>query len=174
MTIRLLSSLSTFCQRTRIVMIEVTVLVINRHVRPVSTSQTIEITIRKTRWSTNIIAGKAGRIVEFQPLCQCSINFCCRIETLQIFFSEVEKSSLVQIIERSVIRHLFATTCDTDIVFLRKHMIFIHGIPDICISISLSPTVLPGSLTFSIQSDFSIRKLSILEINHLLHRFIRI
>ena len=51
-------------------------------------------------------------------------------------------------------------------------MVFVHSIPDIRIGISHRPTVLPCCLTLSIQPDLSIRKLSILEINHFPHRFI--
>ena len=114
----LLGSLSTFSQCTGIIMVDVPILVINRHIRPVTTSQTLIKPIYKAGGPTDIITSETGRIIELQPACQSSIDFSRGVKTLQALFSKLNKPSLVQIVERSIIRHLFATTRDADVVFL--------------------------------------------------------
>ena len=97
--VSLLGSLSTLSQCTGIIMVDVPILIINRHIRPVTTSQAIIKPIYKAGRSPYVITSETGRIVEFQPVCQSSIDFSSGIETLQAFFSKLYKSFLIQIVE---------------------------------------------------------------------------
>ena len=146
--------------------------IVHRHIWPSHTAKiVIKLWVEGCR-SPNIITRKTCTVIEFQPFCDIGIDFSSHVVAAQSIFTVFQQTTLIQIIERSIISHLFRSSVHAYIMLLREYAAFKHFTVYVYVGIRIVPRIVPCIRICRIRIHSS-GKFSGLKIQHLLHHLVR-
>ena len=129
------------CRRRRVIVI--TVRIIERQGRPTLTTQILIQTACISRRTHIVLTRPTGREIQSCPRSQFGRNLGCHIVTVQAFVTQLNQTSVVQVVQGEIIVHLFRTSGSTDVMFLRESHVLINYVIPVHIVVTGCITVLP-------------------------------